>query len=116
MRVIVAGSRGFNNRQLAFFTLDALYAKYPEQWEVVSGTARGADLIGEEWARLRQIDIKRMPAKWDQYGRSAGYRRNVEMAEYATHCLVFWDGVSRGTKHMIDIAREHSLPVKIIKF
>ena len=59
--------------------------------------------------REKGYKIKEFPAKWGQYGKRAGYLRNEEMANYATHCICFWDGESKGTKHMIDIAEREKL-------
>lgn len=41
---------------------------------------------------------------------------DIEMAEYATHCIVFWDGKSRGSKHMIDTAYRKELKVIVINY
>jgi len=38
------------------------------------------------------------------------------MAEYATHCVVFWDGESKGTKHMIDTAERYNILIRIVNF
>lgn len=78
---------------------------------VISGTARGADRTGETWAKARGIPVVRMPANWDAHGRSAGYRRNTEMAEAADALVAVWDGESRGTKHIIEIAKARELNV-----
>ena len=56
------------------------------------------------------------PADWDKHGKSAGYKRNLEMAENADALIAFWDGESRGTKHMIDIAKEKNLLTRIIRY
>jgi len=81
--------------------------------EVVSGGAKGADYLGEEYAKRNKIDLTIFPAKWDDFGRSAGYIRNSEMADYADALIALWDGVSKGTKHMIDLAKSKSLKVYI---
>lgn len=60
--------------------------------------------------------VDQYPADWDTYGKSAGYRRNEDMAKIADACIVFWDGESRGSKHMIDIAEREGLPLRIVKF
>jgi hypothetical protein len=73
--------------------------------EVVSGCAHGADKLGERWAASLKIPVARFPADWDTHGKRAGFIRNSEMAEYADACIVFWNGTSKGTKHMIDIAK-----------
>lgn len=113
MRVIIAGSRGFKAVPAMWSKTDAIFS---ESWpdEIVSGGARGADQFGEQWARVNNVPVKLFPAQWDVYGKSAGYRRNVDMADYATHLLAFWDQQSRGTRHMIEIARARDLPVRIV--
>ena len=56
------------------------------------------------------------PAQWDKYGKRAGYRRNEQMAEVADGLIAFWDGQSKGTKHMIDIMTEKNLPTKVVRY
>ncbi len=113
MRTIIAGSRTFDDFDLLCSTISGL------PWsisEVVSGGAYGADALGEKWAREHHVFLKRFPAQWEKYGKRAGYLRNVEMGEYGEALLAFWDGVSRGTKHMINIARKKGLQVMVIYF
>ncbi|MHC5064963.1 MAG: SLOG family protein [Planctomycetota bacterium] len=83
---------------------------------VISGTAGGADTCGEFYAERHNIQLVKMPADWKRLGRSAGYRRNEEMADRASHLLAIWDGVTKGTRHMINIARERGLVVAVRKF
>lgn len=115
MKVIIAGSRTFDNYELLCQKCDRLLSLRPEV-EIVSGTAKGADLLGEQYARERGYPIKQFPADWNQYGKSAGYKRNQQMAEYADGLIAFWDGKSKGTKHMIDLARTNNLKVKIVYY
>ena len=91
--------------------------------EIISGTASGADSLGEEFANTWNLGIKRFPAEWNLYGKSAGYKRNTQMAKYITtdnKCdgllVVFWDKKSVGTKHMIDTAKKCNLKTCIITF
>ena len=35
------------------------------------------------------------------------------MAKYATHLMAIWEGQSKGTKNMIDLANEHGLKVRV---
>lgn len=114
LKVIIAGSRDFDDYELLKSKCD--YFLRNREVEIVSGTARGADVLGERYAEERDLVVKRFPADWDKYGKRAGYLRNVEMAEYADALITFWDGKSRGTKHMIDIAREKDLKIRIVKF
>lgn len=80
---------------------------------VISGTARGADQIGEEWAAAHRVPVERFPADWNRYGKRAGYLRNVQMADRAEALIALWDGDSQGTKHMIDIGRAKGLLVHV---
>ena len=114
-KVIVAGTRTFDDYELLKSKLD-FFLKNQTDVEIVSGTARGADALGERYAAERGLAVKQFPADWDRYGRSAGYRRNAEMAEYADAAVVFWDGKSKGSKHMIDLAKEKGLPVRVVLY
>ena len=115
MKLIVAGSRTFNNYDLLKEEITKLIP-FNDDLEIVSGTARGADRLGEKLAEEFNIKLIKFPANWDLHGRSAGYKRNQEMADYADSCIVFWDGQSRGTKHMIDLAKRYNLNLKVIKY
>lgn len=115
-KVIIAGGRDFNNYPLLQEKCDAILKDIKEDITVVSGTARGADLLGEEYSRNRSYQLVYFPANWRLYGKSAGPVRNREMAEYADALIAFWDGESRGTKHMIETAREKNLKVRIINY
>ena len=106
MKVIVAGSRGFVNYPLMKAELDAILKK---EDVIVCGMARGADLNGRRYAKERGLKVIEMPADWEKYGKSAGYRRNMEMAKIAECAIIFWDGKSRGSRHMINIARDMGL-------
>lgn len=81
--------------------------------EIVSGKARGVDTMGEQWAKENGIPIKEFPADWKKLGRSAGYRRNEQMRDYADALVCVWDGESRGSEHMINIAEEKGLKVHV---
>jgi YspA, cpYpsA-related SLOG family len=117
LKVIIAGSRQFNNYQLLCHKLNFYFQRYStDQITIISGAARGADQLGERYAKERGIQLIQMPADWNQYGKSAGYKRNEQMAAIATHCIVFWDGESRGTKHMIDLAKQYNLKIRIVMF
>ncbi len=115
MKVIIAGSRGFTNYGLAKKHLDKIMVNAPSSTTIICGGARGADLIGEIWAEHREFNIEYFIPEWDLRGKSAGYIRNEEMAKNATHCIVFWDGVSKGSKHMIDLAKKYKLETRVIR-
>ena len=116
-RVVVAGGRDFNNYELLKQKLTHfLSRKKPNEVEIVSGGARGADSLGERFAKEKGCQLKIMNADWNTFGKSAGYIRNAEMAKYADACVVFWDGVSRGSRHMINLAEKEGIPVKVVNY
>lgn len=115
MKVIIAGGRDFSDFPLLYSKCEEILANSTNV-EIVSGTARGADKLGEHYAKTRGFEIKQFPAEWDKYGKSAGYIRNKDMAEYADVLISFWNGESKGTKHMIDLASERNIIVHIINY
>ena len=118
IKVIIAGSRTFENYQLLKFKCDAILKeiKKDDEVQIVSGGANGADKLGERYAREKHYICKIFEADWDRDGKAAGYIRNEQMAKYADYLIAFWDGKSKGTKHMIDIATANKLGTRIIKF
>ena len=120
-RVIIAGGRDYTDHVTLTERCDELLvAKIDDGYiiEVVSGAAAGADTLGELYGEKRDYFIKRMPANWSRYGKSAGYKRNVEMAEYADALIAFWNGNTQrsGTNHMINIAKDRELPTRIVRY
>lgn len=115
-RVIIAGGREFNNYQYLKDSMDYFLQNIDDDISVICGMARGADTLGEKYAKENGYEVCYFPADWDKYGKAAGYIRNEEMADNADALVAFWDGSSRGTKHMIDIANKHKLMVRIKKY
>ena len=115
--LIVAGGRTFTNYDLLNRALSRLLSDKlrTHNVRIVSGTARGADQLGERFAALKNLEVISCPADWDTHGKSAGYKRNAYMASIADACVVFWDGQSRGSKHMIDLATK-SIPTRVITY
>ena len=90
MKIIIAGGRNFNDFNLLISRMNH-YTSQKKDIEVVSGTARGADKLGEEWAKANDYPITHFPADWKKYGKMAGPQRNQKMAEYADALVAFWD-------------------------
>lgn len=121
IRVIVAGSRDFNDFSLVEKSLMMYFKEnqlHRSDIEIISGTARGADRLGEIFANKYGLKLTKFPADWDYYGKSAGYVRNEQMAKYASKengvLFAFWNGTSKGTKHMIDLAKKYNLQTNTI--
>lgn len=114
MKVIIAGSRTISSGT-SIERAVKLSGFEEKITEIVSGTARGADRLGEQWAAARGVPIKKFPANWARDGKVAGFLRNMDMAEYADALIAVWDGVSRGTQHMIDAMLEENKQTYIYK-
>ena len=125
LRVIIAGSRDFSDYELLKkSTIEIITKKtmLPDLTRIISGGARGADTLGERFANEMGLEISRFIPDWDGLGKRAGYVRNAEMAKFAVEddnygmLIAFWDGQSRGTKHMIDLAKRYGLEVHVVSF
>ena len=120
MRIVIAGSRGFQDYALLDQTLDRILDKQIEPVELVSGHAKGADLLAERFAKENDLPIHIIKPDWKTYGRAAGPIRNRQMLDYAMEELslvvAFWDGKSKGTKNTINTAKSLGIPVEIIHF
>ncbi len=114
-KIIIGGSRNFQNYKFLKEKLDKLLPLFEDEIEIVSGGAVGAARLGEIYAKRNKIPIKQFIPNWDLYGKFAGFRRNVEMAHYADACICFWDGSSKGTKHMIEVAKKEGLKLYIFR-
>ena len=112
-RVVVAGSRNFNDYNLLSSELDKFLAG-KKNVTIISGTARGADRMGEQYAAEHGYKIDQFPAEWSKYHQGAGPIRNLEMVKTADAVVAFWDNQSTGTKNIIDCAKQEDIPYKVI--
>lgn len=115
MKVIIAGGRDFVDYDKLCRACD-YYLQNQKEIEIVSGVAKGADQLGEKYAKERGYPLKQFPAYWNKYEKRAGYIRNSKMAEYADALIAFWNGESRGTKDMIRQAKENKLKIRILNY
>jgi len=117
-KLIVAGGRSFNDYEKLCQELFALangpYALHDVS--IVSGMAPGADRLAVQFAKQFYVVLHEMPADWKHYGRSAGMRRNADMAAFADGALCFWNGVSKGTKNMIETMKRLNKPVHVVMY
>ena len=117
-RVIIAGTRTFNDYNLFKESCEYLLRESMEKQQIiiVSGHARGTDTMGERFAKEHGLPCEYYPANWQIHGRAAGPIRNKEMANNADALIAFWDGQSRGTRSMINLARKMGLQVAICRY
>lgn len=106
---IVCGGRDFNDFSLLSGVLDQAREQL-NLGTIIQGEARGADLLAKRWAEKNKLEVISVPAKWEIYGKKAGYLRNVEMADLNPQYVIAFPG-GRGTQMMIDIARKREIKV-----
>ena len=126
LRIIIAGSRDFNDYKLLKTSIRDILKDTSldgiSKIKIISGTARGADQLGERFAKQFKLEVIKFPADWDRFGKRAGSIRNEKSAKYSVEdnnygmLVAFWDGESRGTKHMINLAKKHGLEVHVVRF
>lgn len=117
MRILVCGSRSFTQYQDICDCLDVWCRGVckPGDISIISGEAKGADLLAKKYALENNIKYIGVPADWETYGRSAGYIRNKEMIDLNPDLVIAcWDGKSLGTKHTINLAKNKKIPTLII--
>lgn len=112
MKLIVAvvGGRDFTDYEKMCRELDKI-----EIDTVVSGGANGADKLAKRYAKERNLEYIEFLPKWDKFGMSAGYQRNVQIVDASQMVVAFWNG-SKGTKLTIDITRKQNKPLKVISY
>ena len=109
MKVAVIGSRGLH--------VDNLEKYLPEETtEIISGGAKGVDACAREYALRHGLKLTEYLPEYSRYGRSAPLKRNITIIENADLVLAFWDGVSRGTKYVIDNCKKRNIPVEVTIF
>lgn len=112
MKVLVCGSRYFNDKEL----MEDVLKQYVIS-EIIEGEARGADSLAREYGERHRIPVRPFPALWGKHGRAAGPIRNAQMlAEGHPDRVIAFRGVnSRGTQNMIDQSRKAGIPVDVIE-
>ena len=99
MKVAIVGSRN-----LAVYDFGTYL---PENTtEIVSGGARGIDSCARKYAQTSGIKLTEFLPEYERYGRYAPLNQNLQMIDYADQVIAFWDGLSRGTKYVIDHCRQ----------
>ncbi len=114
-RVVIAGCRYFDDYNKAKTRIDDLLSKIQKEEKIIilSGGCKGADLLGERYAKEKGYDIEYHPANWKRYGRAAGQKRNEDMAKECDIVICFWDNESKGTKGLIEYAKKYNKQIII---
>ena len=112
-KVIIAGSRNYNNKEFIYNKLDILLSKVNKPVQIVSGLAKGVDSIAVDYANDRGLSLKTFEAHWNEHGKKAGILRNIEMGDYGDALIAFRLNNSTGTSHMIEYAKSKNLKIRI---
>lgn len=115
MRILITGSRDWQDRDAIYNLLNRLV---PLHATIVHGDCpTGADALAQKWAESQpDIKVERYPADWNQYGKSAGPRRNQQMVDLgADICIAFPLSTSRGTRDCMRKAKTAGIPVLVLE-
>lgn len=110
-KVVVFGGRTFSNREIMDLQIKTLVKAgvIDPEATLICGMARGADMTAHYlWKHVYHNPIEEFHADWST--RSGGILRNIDMGNIADAGVGFWDGQSRGTKHMIDYLNKLKKP------
>lgn len=119
LKIVIAGGRDFKDYKLLeercdYYLSSAVANGYIIK--IVCGCANGADKLGERYAKTRGYETIYYPADWDRFKNRAGYLRNEEMAKVGDALIAFWDNESRGTNHMINLAKKYNLHIRVVNY
>ena len=116
-KVVICGSRTFNNYNILKAFCDKILINKAKTHElvVISGNAKGADVLGERYAEEKGYKCSKYPANWDKHGKGAGFMRNDEMLKIADGVIAFSKAKSKGTEHMIQIAKQAGKGVRVYR-
>jgi hypothetical protein len=112
LKTIIAGSRDIVDYSIIEQTMKMVNW---EITEVVSGGAKGVDLLGEVWAKTHGIFLRVFPAQWDLFGKEAGFKRNSEMVDYADCLIAIRKDKSRGTTDTIHKALRKPMKFTLVR-
>lgn len=112
MKVIIAGSRHMvMDKSLVGNAVTLFEALHGRVEVVLSGCCRGIDSAGKAWALGSGYPLEEFPADWKGLGKSAGPRRNHEMAKRADGLILIWNGQSPGSANMLQEAKRQDLKI-----
>ena len=109
VKLLVCGGRDYSDKEYLTIYLNYIH-KTCAITTLIHGDADGADKLAGEWAEERGIKVIAVPAEWDKYGKAAGYKRNVKMADMKPDVVIAFRG-GRGTQMMKQIARDRKIRV-----
>ena len=115
IRIVIGGCRDFNDYNFFCKCVNRYLERIKENNQIIilSGHCKGVDIMAEKYANEQGYSLEVHPADWQNFGKSAGPKRNREMVLKADYVIAFWDGKSRGTKSLIEYAEQYKKPIRI---
>lgn len=81
----------------------------------VSGGAKsGADNLIERYSEENNIPVIVYYPLYSEWGVRAPLIRNQSIVNESEMMIAFWDGKSTGTAHVIGLAKEKGIPIRIV--
>ena len=115
-KIIIAGGRDFNDYEAVCKALDSLLAEFDDEILIISGGAKGGDVLGERYAREHGLAVIVYSAVWEKYGPKHTESRNEQMAAITDRLVAFWDGQSKGTGFLIQFMQQLGKPVHVFDY
>ena len=119
----IIGSRSISNRDIVFNIIYDYVNKITNKYNVlfnriviITGGARGVDSIAEEWAKKNNLSCIIIKPDWSKYGKSAGFKRNINIIKPATAVLAIISGGSKGTLNSISLAKKMKKPCTVVNY
>jgi len=106
MKIAVIGSRNLTIADLSQYLPAGVT-------EIISGGAKGIDTCAREYAQKSHLKLTEFLPEYRRYGRGAPLKRNLQIIEYADEVIAFWDGISKGTKYVIDNCKQKNIKVTV---
>lgn len=117
-RVIIAGSSGFDDYTLFENKCNHFLSEKIKTHNIIilSGTSYRISSIINWYSYEHNLITIPFDAEWGKYGQCAGNISNEKMINCADAVIAFWDGKSKFTKNLIDMAKSKGLPTVVVKF
>ena len=126
MRVLVTGSRTWDDARTIWTALDAVARGAAEARvplvTVVHGAAKGADELADRWVRTYgagnpTVTAERHPALWQRFGKRAGIVRNeIMISRGADLVLAFIRDNSPGATHCAELAADRGIRLRVWRY
>lgn len=117
IKLALVGSRSFNDFELLKKTItEFTFQNNFTITSIISGGCRGADQLAKKYSEENHIDLITFQADWGRYGKQAGFIRNHDIIKACDVCLAFYDGLSKGTAHDINLCSQYNKPCFVYNF